>query len=381
MLEHASAMKEISGQAQAKIFYDIGRVLTSSLNPKDVFSRVMNLIGEYFSPRNWSLLLMEENSGRLKFEIVMGVDVAKLDNVYIEAGEGIAGWVCQSGKPAVVTDVKKDPRFSDRLDQILGFTTRSIVCVPLVNQNSRVIGVIELINKIAPPLEGAEPGAPPVYSGEGDLPFSEMDVEILSAIGVFTGIAAENAFLHQKVKDLARVDSLTGIYNRHYFNEVLKREQKRVKRYSYSICILMMDIDGLKEINDRYGHLTGDRVICDISGMLKSSIRESDVLARYGGDEFIILMPKADTEDGNHLAGRITRKIEEWNEKTPESEPRLGLSVGAYASGSEDLTDILREADRELYLSKYFRKRHTEIVSEEQIRSYLWHHIIEGGGD
>ncbi len=356
-------------------------MLTSSLNPKDVFSRVMNLIGEYFSPRNWSLLLMEENSGRLKFEIVMGVDVAKLDNVYIEAGEGIAGWVCQSGKPAVVTDVKKDPRFSDRLDQILGFTTRSIVCVPLVNQNSRVIGVIELINKIAPPPEGAEPGAPPVYSGEGDLPFSEMDVEILSAIGVFTGIAAENAFLHQKVKDLAMVDSLTGIYNRHYFNEVLKREQKRVKRYSYSICILMMDIDGLKEINDRYGHLTGDRVICDISGMLKSSIRESDVLARYGGDEFIILMPKADTEDGNHLAGRITRKIEEWNEKTPESEPRLGLSVGAYASGSEDLTDILREADRELYLSKYFRKRHTEIVSEEQIRSYLWHHIIEGGGD
>jgi diguanylate cyclase (GGDEF)-like protein len=365
---------------QAKIFYDIGRVLTSSLNPKDVFNRVMKLIGEYFSPRNWSLLLMEENTGRLKFEIVMGVDSNKLKNVYVEEGEGIAGWVCQSGKPAVVEDVKKDGRFSARFDEMLGFTTLSIVCVPLVNGNNRVIGVIELINKIAPAPEGAGPESPPVYSGERDIPFTAMDVEVLSAIGVFTGIAAENAFLHQKVKDLAMIDSLTGIYNRHYFNEVLKREQMRVRRYAYSICILMMDIDGLKEINDHFGHLTGDKVICDVAGMLKSSIRESDVLARYGGDEFIVLMPRAVTDDGNQLAKRITAKIEEWNGNLAGTDPKLGLSIGVYASGSDDLNVILREADRELYLTKYFRKKHDEIVSEEQMRSFLWHHLIGRGG-
>ncbi len=380
MLERSSSVHKQTPENQAEIFYEIGRVLTSSLNPKEVFKRVMKLIGEYFSPRNWSLLLLEENTGRLKFEIVMGVDSTKLKNVYIEAGEGIAGWVCQSGRTAVVEDVEKDDRFSSRFDEILGFTTRSIVCVPLVNANNRVIGVIELINKIAPPPEGADPKSPPVYSGERDIQFSALDVEILSAIGVFTGIASENAFLHQKVKDLAMIDSLTGIYNRHYFNEVLKREQKRVKRYAYSICILMMDIDGLKKINDQFGHLIGDEVICDLAGMLKSSIRESDVLARYGGDEFIILMPRADTKDGKHLADRISEKIDEWNQNLSDSDPRLGLSIGVYASGSEDLHVILREADRELYLTKYFRKKHTEIISEEQMRSFLWHHLIDGGG-
>jgi len=365
---------------QAPIFFEIGRVLTSSLNPKEVFNRVMNLIGEYFSPRNWSLLLMEENTGRLKFEIVMGVDASKLKDVYVESGEGIAGWVCESGRPAVVQDVRKDERFSGRFDQLLGFTTQSIVCVPLVNANNRVIGVIELINKIAPPPEGADPASPPVYCGEHDVPFSQRDVEILSAIGVFTGIASENAFLHQKVRDLAMIDSLTGICNRHYFNEVLKREEKRVKRYAYSICILMMDVDGLKQINDRFGHLAGDQVIRELSSMLKASIRESDVLARYGGDEFVLLMPRADTEDGQRLAERIQEKIEARNRELSEDDPRLGLSIGVYASGSEDLNVILHEADRELYLTKYFRKRHSEIVSEQQMRSFLWHHLVHRAG-
>jgi len=379
MLECALPVCNQSPETRAAILYEIGRVLTSSLNPQEVFNRVMRLIGEYFSPRNWSLLLMEENTGRLRFEIAMGVDSAKLKGVFVEAGEGIAGWVSQTGKPAVVDDVRKDGRFSKRFDGILDFTTQSIVCVPMVNANNRVIGVIELINKITPPPHGARPESPPVYSGEGDVPFSEADVEVLSAIGVFTGIAAENAFLHQKVKDLAMIDSLTGVYNRHYFNEVLKREQKRVNRYAYSICILMMDIDGLKQINDRYGHLVGDKVICDVAGLLKSSVRESDVLARYGGDEFIVLMPKAETQDGRHLADRITAGIDAWNRQKDAAHPRLGLSIGVHASGSEDLNEILREADRELYLAKYFRKKHTEIVSEEQMRTFLWHHLIDGG--
>jgi GAF domain-containing protein len=138
---------------------------------------------------------MEEKTGRLKFEIAMGVDASKLKDFYLEPGEGIAGWVCLNGKPVVIEDVQKDQRFSPRVDQLLGFTTRSVVCVPLLNGNNRVVGAIELINKIAPSS---------MASGEGTLPtntaFTERDMAILSSIGVFTGIAAENAFLHQKVR-------------------------------------------------------------------------------------------------------------------------------------------------------------------------------------
>jgi GAF domain-containing protein len=189
--------------SQAKIFCEIGRVLTASLNLEDVFDRVMKLIGDYFSPRNWSLLLIFKDSDRLKFEIVMGVDPSKLDKIYLENGEGIAGWVCENGQPAIVEDVINDPRFSPRLDEILGFTTRSVVCVPLLNGKNEVIGAIELINKIVPAANEAGPESPIVYSDSEDVQFTMLDMEILSAIAAFTGIAAENALLHQKAKGSA----------------------------------------------------------------------------------------------------------------------------------------------------------------------------------
>lgn len=371
MTDNTSQDDSHSIQQQARIFCEIGRILTSSLNPKEVFQRVMKLIGEYFSPRNWSLLMMDEKTGELKFEIVMGLDAKKLKKIHIPKNEGIAGWVCASGHPAVVEDVAKDHRFSPMIDRLLGFTTRSVVCVPLLNGNNRVIGAIELINKIAPAPDGSPPDSPPIKTGDSDQPFTALDMEILSAIGAFAGIATENAFLHQKVREMAMLDPLTGIYNRYYFRDVLQREAKRIKRFGYSICVLMMDVDGLKAINDRHGHMTGDNVLRHIAGILKSSIRESDVLARFGGDEFIILMPNAIASDGEKLAARIAETIREANRHLPDSEPRRGLSVGIHASGSDDLDQILRAADRELYQQKLLRKPLEDLVSEEQVRGYI----------
>lgn len=338
-------------QGQANIFCNIGRILTSSLIPSEVFQRVMTVVGEYFSPRNWSLLLMEEKTGRLKFEIAMGVDASKLKSFYLETGEGIAGWVCLNGKPVVIEDVQKDPHFSPRVDQLLGFTTRSVVCVPLLNGNNRVVGAIELINKIAPSSTA---------SGEGTIPtstaFTERDMAILSSIGVFTGIAAENAFLHQKVRELASIDSLTGLNNRHYFNEQFYLEVERVKRYGQSICLLMMDVDGLKAINDYHGHMTGDKVLCAIANILKSSVRESDILARFGGDEFVILIPMADKSRGIELSKRIHKLIHQGNEKTLIPGVELGLSIGIYASGPENVDNLITMTDQELYQCKNLRK-------------------------
>lgn len=127
MADNASRDDSHTIQQQARVFCEIGRILTSSLNPKEVFQRVMKLIGEYFSPRNWSLLMLDENTGELKFEIVMGVDAEKLKKIHIPKNEGIAGWVCATGQPAVVEDVAKDHRFSPMIDRLLGFRTRSVV--------------------------------------------------------------------------------------------------------------------------------------------------------------------------------------------------------------------------------------------------------------
>ncbi len=351
-------------QTQPDIFCTIGRALTSSLDPGEVFQRVMKVIGKFFSPRNWSLLLIEEQTGRLKFEIVMGVDANKLKHVYLEPGEGIAGWVCENNQPVVAEDVHKDSR--------LDFTTHSVICVPLLNGKNKVIGAIELINKISTTTNATNNATPSTNNC-----FTKLDLAILSSIGAFTGVAAENAFLHERIKELAMIDSLTGLNNRHYFNEQFRVETERVKRYDQPICVLMIDVDNLKTINDRLGHLTGDKALCTIADILKSSIRESDVLARFGGDEFVILMPMAGKEKGIELKNRIQYLMDKRNENPPIPGIRLSASIGIHAAMPENVQNLIKMADQELYKNKYYRKKAEELTAEDQIKQYLWKIISE----
>ncbi len=344
---------------QYDIFSNIGRILTSSLDPKEVFHRVMVVIGEYFAPQHWSLLLKDEDTGALRFELVMGIDPEKLNNVSLEPGEGIAGWVCQHGEPLVVEDVQQDSRFSSRVDNLLGFKTKSVVCVPIVNGKNQVIGAIELINEISPDR---------LAMGTGDI-FTDM--ALLSSIGVFTGIAAENAFLHQKIVDLAMIDSLTDLNNRLYFNEIFDREVERVLRYGHTICVLMIDVDRFKVINDTFGHLVGDTALRAVADILKVSVRQSDILARFGGDEFVILMPQADESKGRILAERIQRLFEDWNEKETMPGVSLQVSIGIHEAGPETIKTVLMKADEKLYEDKKYRKRVDEIIADDEMRRYL----------
>ncbi len=258
------------------------------------------------------------------------------------------------------------------MDRLLGFTTRSVICVPLLDSNNRVIGAIELINKILPSALKSDSESSVTGTASTEGIFTERDMKILSVIGEFTGIAVEKAFLYRKVRELAVVDSLTGINNRQYFNEMFQQETERIKRYDQTICILLMDVDGLKNINDTFGHLAGDRVLCAIADIIKSSVRESDVVARFGGDEFVVLMPFADESNGAILAERIQKSIEQLNKKPLISGLKLGLSIGIHATGPENVEDLLLKADQKLYQDKTFRKKPEELTSEGEIWRYLW---------
>ena len=359
-------------QDLSDFFRGIGVILTSSLEPEEVIDRVMKIIGNYFSPKNWSLLLVEEGTNRLKFEIVMGIDADKIRGVYLEQGEGVVGWVCENGKPAVIEDVISDPRFSSRIDNMIGFTTRSIICVPLLNGQTKVIGAIELIYKIVPPSSKLmfDTDAKAVIPTNEN--FTQTDMKILSSIGIFTGVAVENAFLYKKVEELAMVDSLTGINNRYYFNKIMREETERVKRYDHTMCLLMMDVDDFKNINDVFGHITGDRVLRSIADILRVSVRESDFLARFGGDEFVIVMPEAKESDAFILAKRIQDMVTRWNTKESVQGLKLNISIGIYEAGLHNIDQILTEADRELYQCKIVKRKPQELRSSEEKRRYIW---------
>ncbi len=377
MIDYPAVTKHTTEKELSDVFCKIGVILTSSLQPKEVIHRVMELIGNYFSPQNWSLLLMEESTGRLKFEIVMGVDAQKCKGLYIDKGEGIVGWVCEHGQPAIVADTSTDDRFSSRIDSIMGFKTHSVVCVPLLNGQNKVIGAIELVNKIVSPSttsassKNLKPIIPTYES------FTVTDMDILSSIATFTGIAVENAFLYKKVEELAMVDSLTGISNRHYFNEVLRQETEKVKRYKHSICLLMMDVDNFKMINDTFGHVTGDRILRSVADILRIAVRESDFLARFGGDEFVIIMPEAKENHAFILAKRIQDMIARWNAQESTPGLKLNLSIGIHEANKDTIDNLLVEADRDLYQCKVFRKRPEELTSPEEMQRYLWFNLDE----
>jgi len=156
-----------------------------------------------------------------------------------------------------------------------------------------------------------------------------------------------------KLRAQATKDPLTGLYNRAYFNEVIMNEMQRAKRYGNSFSIVMLDVDNFKWINDCYGHIFGDKILRDCAEILTRSVRASDVLVRFGGDEFVIVMPEGDIERCQEMVERIKSNVDEWNTRLANPDYSLSLSAGCanYSQGM-DIMSVLKEADEKMYREK-----------------------------
>ena len=163
----------------------------------------------------------------------------------------------------------------------------------------------------------------------------------------------------QDYKQAAISDYLTGLFNRRYFDQMIETEVDRSRRYKHSIGFLMIDVNRFKEINDRYSHLTGDKILQEVACLLQSNVRKADTVVRYGGDEFLIILPETNGEARN-IQGRIKEELEEWNDNNSLIDFPLTLAIGsAYWSPSEggDIEDILERADRNMYEDKKESKK------------------------
>ncbi len=161
----------------------------------------------------------------------------------------------------------------------------------------------------------------------------------------------------ERYKEMATRDSLTGLYNRHYFNEMIYKEIERAKRYREPLSMLLVDVDNFKEINDTYGHQHGDGVLRECASILNKAIRASDILCRFGGDEFLIVTPETDCTANDAIISRINRHISEWNEKFSSPGYELSFSIGcAVWETGKDLLEVIKEADRLMYEHKRSKK-------------------------
>jgi len=162
----------------------------------------------------------------------------------------------------------------------------------------------------------------------------------------------------EKFRRLCFTDKLTGLYNRTYLEEILAREEMRVQRYKRPVAIVMVDINDLKQINDRFGHLMGDRVIKEAATLLRTHCRASDIAARYGGDEFVIFLPETSKEGAMVLVNSLRRAVRNWNlSNTIHKGLPLNLAFGcASVENGGTLTDALKEADARMYRDKMGQK-------------------------
>ncbi|HXJ18447.1 MAG TPA: sensor domain-containing diguanylate cyclase [Candidatus Polarisedimenticolia bacterium] len=327
---------DVAESNEVTVFHELGKALTSSLQLDQVLRTIMEKINEVLRPDTWSLLLMDQEKNELYFQIATGKGAEALRDVRIKVGQGLAGWVAESGQAVVVPDTSKDSRFFEKVDQRTKMATQSIVAVP-VRFRDQCLGVIELINCIGP---------------DG---FSQRDLALLEALADYAAIAIENARHVQRIHELTITDDCTSLYNARHLNFMLDTELYRSHRYAFEFSLIFIDLDHFKNVNDTYGHLMGSKLLAEIGTAIKDKCRLIDLAFRYGGDEFVLLLPQTSKENAIGVASRLHKLIREtvWlKEAGLNVHITASVGVASYPSDSRTKAELLHLADEAMYLVK-----------------------------
>ncbi|MBN1209603.1 MAG: sensor domain-containing diguanylate cyclase [Myxococcaceae bacterium] len=329
-----SAMKRTVEQLAA--FNEMAKALTSTLELREVLTLVMQKVSDLLQPRNWSLLLQDENTGKLYFEIAVGEGAGALKSLQLSPNEGIAGTVFSTGTARLVDDVSGDSSFAPRFDQASAFRTRSILAVPLIARG-RVLGIIELVN------------------GPKDPPFTPDDLTTLATIADYAAIAIENARNFRRVQELTITDEHTGCFNARHLRAQLDHEVRRSQRFHHPLSLVFLDLDHFKNVNDTHGHLVGSALLKEVGELLMASSRQLDLVFRYGGDEFALLLVETDPDGALTIARRIRdafRARRFMQSQGLELCLTASLGVATFPDHARSATDLIRAADFAMYAAK-----------------------------
>ncbi len=320
---------------ELNVFHDVAKALTSSLNLDSILQTILEKMAAHFHPDNWSLLIVDEAKDELYFAIAVGEAAQSLKNMRLKVGEGIAGWVARHGEPLIVPDVYTDPRFAKRVDEMTKWQTRSIICLPLKSRQ-RVLGVIQLIN------------CPMEIMGDKELFF-------LQALSDYAAIAIDNARAVEKIQELTITDDVTGLYNARHLYKTLEAEVYRSARFGYEFSVIFIDLDHFKQVNDINGHLAGSKLLTEIGFKIKIHLRLIDYAFRYGGDEFVILLPQTGKEAALVVGKRLQdvfRQSVFLQEENLNLKCRASMGIATYPDDAKSAHEIIRQADEMMYMVK-----------------------------
>src|ERR1700726_849012 len=327
---------ERRGAGEVAVFHELGKALRSSLQLDQVLRTIMEKIDEFLHPDTWSMLLVDEVKQELYFELAIGKTAPGLKAVRIKTGRGIGGWVAQNQQAVIVPDVSKDTRFFGKVDEKTKMETRSIVAVP-VRFRDHCMGVIELINCVG--VDG----------------FNDRDLALLEALADFAAIALENARHVQRIHELTITDDCTGLFNARHLNFILETEIYRSQRFGHEFSLVFLDLDHFKAVNDTHGHLSGSKLLAEVGQVLRDNCRLIDFAFRYGGDEFVILLPQTSKENACVVARRLHSLIREtkWLASAGVGvHNTTSAGVASYPTDSKTKAELLHLADEAMYMVK-----------------------------
>lgn len=296
-----------------------------------------------------------------------------------QIGEGIIGAAAATGEMQYCSNCREDDQFT------LGADTSSmpgsIVCTPVFTLHKELIGVLNVSHSEAEFFSVWHKRLLQVFSNIlGQLItnrrlFQQMEIQIATRTAELERLVEETRRLKDYYVSMSMQDQLTGLHNRRYFYDQVELAFAQHNRYEYPFCLLMMDIDHFKHINDEYGHAFGDEVLITVASALQKLVRNTDILVRFGGEEFVIIFVNTGCDNGKTFAERIRDNIKNLQWQVGGKQVQITISIGLYCMVPEsnlgrqyaDIDQIIHCADTALYKAKANGRNRVEVFDASQL--------------
>ena len=334
---------------QVRAMEKISAVTVAQTSPNKVIERFMQLSADLISCDRAGFWLADESETRLErlapTPARAGLPVE--EGASVRFGEGLVGRVADRKMPLLVRDGACDPRRTPE-EQGNRAPSFALLLLPLVAGNETV-GVVQ--------FERDSPGT-----------FTNRDLGRIRALASQAAATVANVRSHQDVYNQAVTDGLTGLYNRRHVQAALLDERRRAQRYGHPLSVIMLDVDGFKPYNDTYGHVQGDVLLKMLSGLLRENVRGVDVLGRFGGEEFILVMPETPSSEAYQTAERLRQAVARTVFPGFPDDPDLAvfktisLGVATYPENTDDTQALVSLADQALYRAKRSGKNQTVLA-------------------
>jgi diguanylate cyclase (GGDEF)-like protein len=334
--------KILAISSRMMLLQNVAKDLGGTLDIEALLVATLQATSKILKARRSSIFFFAPDMKHLISKATYGWDKEEPREKTLDKEKELIGWCVKTGDIFTIEDLKKN---YDLQDLAKRSDFKSIMSAPLGTKND-IIGVLNIektdTNKV-----------------------TQDDVRILSILADLSTLAIKNSRLFKKVEFLANTDGLTKLYTHRYFQDFLKKELDRSKRYKKCFSIIMSDIDHFKSFNDTYGHQAGDLVLEDTARIVVSCKRASDLVARYGGEEFIAILPETDIEGSKIVAERIRREIEKHVYPFENKQLKVTISLGTatFPQDSEDKDDLIKSADMALYHAKESGRNRVSVAS------------------